>query len=40
MLANTFLFILQCSALAIWGVLVDFMVHFVVVNFYLQQWKN
>jgi len=33
-LANTFLFILQGSAVA------DFMVHVVIVNFCLQHWKN
>jgi len=32
-LANAFLFILQGSALAIWGVVVDFTVHLVAVNF-------
>ena len=36
-LANTFLFVLQGSALADLRLVVDFVVHVVVVNFRLQQ---
>jgi len=38
-LASTFSFILQGSALADLGMVVDFRMHLVVVNFCLQQWK-